>query len=77
MSAEVLFVKNMVCHRCILAVESLLDNLAISYQQVIAGEIHLLENRDCSQIDLLGNNLAKIGLELIDNRMNGTIEKIK
>ena len=77
MSPEVLFVKNMVCHRCILAVENLLGSLAISYQQVIAGEIHLLENSDPDQIVLLGTNLAKIGLELIDNRMSGTIEKIK
>jgi len=77
MSAEILFVKNMVCHRCILAVEELLRNSVISFHQVITGEIHLQENIARQQIDLLAANLAKIGLELIDNRMSGTIEKIK
>jgi AraC-like DNA-binding protein len=77
MSIEVLFVKNMVCHRCILAVEEVLKNSAIPFQQVITGEIHLSENIAKQQIDLLSAGLAKIGLELIDNRMTSTIEKIK
>lgn len=77
MSPEILFVKNMVCHRCTLAVEELLKELAIPYQQVITGEIHLSENISSGQMELLRTDLAKIGLELIDNRMSGTIEKIK
>ena len=77
MPAEVLFVKNMVCHRCILAVEELLKHADIPFHQVITGEIHLRENISKQQIDLLSGNLAKTGLELIDNRMSGTIEKIK
>jgi len=77
MSTEILFVKNMVCHRCILAVEEVLKNSAIPFHQVITGEIHLQENIARQQIDLLSANLATIGLELIDNRMSGTIEKIK
>jgi len=77
MSAEILFVKNMVCHRCILAVEGVLRNSAIPFQQVITGEIHLLENISRQQNDLLSANLVKIGLELIDNRISVMIEKIK
>jgi AraC-like DNA-binding protein len=77
MSVEVLFVKNMVCHRCILAVEELLKHAAIPFQQVITGEIHVQEHVTKQQIELLRAALAAIGLELIDNRMSGTIEKIK
>ncbi len=77
MPAKVLFLKNMVCHRCILAVEDLLKHSAIPFQQVITGEIHLHENLTKEQIDLLSANLTKIGLELIDDRRSGTIEKIK
>ena len=44
MSTEILLVKNMVCHRCILAVEEVLKNSAIPFHQVITGEIHLQEN---------------------------------
>ncbi|WP_100611482.1 helix-turn-helix domain-containing protein [Confluentibacter lentus] len=77
MTPNILFVKNMVCHRCILAVEDVLRNLDLQFQQVIIGEIHLLINLTMQQNDLLSTNLIKIGLELIDNRMRGTIEKIK
>ena len=77
MSSVILVVKNMVCHRCTLAVEDVLRNSAIRYEQVITGEIHLPEDITSEQNDLLRKNLSKIGLELIDNRMSGMIEKIK
>ena len=77
MSTDILFIKNMVCQRCILAVENVLKNSGIPFQQVITGEIHLLENITHEQNDLLSSNLVKIGLELIDKRMNQMIEKIK
>ena len=77
MSSVILVVKNMVCHRCTLAVEEVLRNSAIRYDQVITGEIHLPEDITSEQNDLLRKNLSKIGIELIDNRMSGMIEKIK
>ncbi len=77
MASIILFVKNMVCHRCILAVKEILRNLTIPFQQVIIGEIHLFENLRQEQYNLLSTDLVKIGLELIDNRMRGMIEKIK
>jgi AraC family transcriptional regulator len=77
MSPEVLFVKNMVCRRCILAVEDLLRNLEIPYQKVITGEIFLSEKLIPQKQTLLASHLSKIGLELIDNSMTGMVEKIK
>lgn len=74
---EVLLIKNMVCHRCLLAVEDVLTRSAIPFNKVITGEIHLPEKLAEKQIDLLRAALASIGLELIDNRMSGLIEKIK
>lgn len=77
MEATVLFVKNMVCHRCILAVEDILKGSAIPFSQVLTGEIHLSEDITPEQNDLLHAKLGKIGLELINNRMSSMIEKIK
>ena len=74
---EVLLVKNMVCRRCLLAVEDVLTRSAIPFHKVITGEIHLSENISQKQTDLLSAGLTSIGLELIDNRMSGMIEKIK
>jgi len=77
MSPEVLFVKNMVCRRCILAVENLLRNLSIPCQKVTTGEIFLLEKLLPEKQTLLACHLSKIGLELIENGTSGMIEKIK
>ena len=75
--SEVLLVKNMVCHRCLLAVEDVLIKSAIPFNKVITGEIHLPEKISQDQTDMLSARLVTIGLELIDNRMSGMIEKIK
>jgi len=77
MSQNILLVKNMVCRRCLLAVEDVLNDSTIPFQQVITGEIHLKGKISKEQNDRLSSELAAIGLELIDNRMSGLIEKIK
>ncbi len=67
----------MVCHRCFLAVENVLNELGIPFQKVTIGEIHLLGQLDDSQINALANRLGDIGLELLDNRSKAMMEKIK
>src|SRR5687767_5383979 len=77
MTIDLLLDKNVVCHRCIVVVEDILLKSGISFQQVTAGEIHLEEKICDEKMHLLSGHLAGIGLELIDNRVSGTIEKIK
>jgi AraC-like DNA-binding protein len=77
MPSNILLIKNMVCHRCLLAVENVLRDTNIPFEKVITGEIHLSENISANQNELLKVKLAEIGLELIDNKMSGTIERIK
>ena len=77
MTPDILFVKNMVCHRCILATEDILRKLDIPFKQVIVGEIHLYEDLPADQLNVLGGSLSSIGLELIDFKARGIIEKIK
>ena len=67
----------MVCHRCILAVESALRKSEIPWLQVTVGEIHLRGPVSRQQIELLSAELSRIGLELIGNNVGRTIEKIK
>ncbi|MEI9810242.1 MAG: AraC family transcriptional regulator [Bacteroidota bacterium] len=74
---EVLLVKNMVCHRCLLAVEAVLKKLDIPFATITTGEVHLTSAITTAQTSLLNADLGSIGLELIDNRMSGLIEKIK
>lgn len=77
MTMNTLFVKNMVCHRCVLAVEEILRNLSIASEKVIPGEIHLEGEISNDKKEVLKDKLNEIGLELIDNRVSGLIEKIK
>lgn len=77
MIPTILLVKNMVCQRCIIAVEDILKNESIPFQKVIFGEIHLTGSLSNGQRERLIENLNKIGFELIDNHTSAMIEKIK
>ena len=43
METKTLHIKNMVCPRCIMAVEQMLDELGISFSSVQLGEVMLKE----------------------------------
>ncbi len=77
MTTTTLLVKNMVCNRCILAVEDILKSESMPFQKVSFGEIHLVEALSQDQQDRLVKKLDNIGFELIDNYTGGLIEKIK
>jgi AraC-like DNA-binding protein len=77
MAGKVLLVKNMVCHRCILAVEDILNKLHIAFDKISFGEIYLKEAITPPQQETLKERLHAIGFELIDNRQTGLVEKIK
>lgn len=77
MTSTTLPVKNMVCNRCVLAVENILTKVFIPFHKVTFGEIDLSEELSQDQKERLVNELTKIGFELIDNYAGGLIEKIK
>ena len=74
---NIVLVKNMVCHRCIVSVKDILNKSAIPFHKVIFGEIHLANELNLEQKEILSAKLKDEGFELIDSRLNGLIEKIK
>jgi AraC-like DNA-binding protein len=60
-----------------MAVESILDKQGLAFSKVVPGEIHLPIKTNPKNLDELGESLSRIGLELIDDRISGIIEKIK
>lgn len=72
-----LFIKNMVCPRCVLTVEGILNKLEIPFYSVILGEVVLKTTLPAGQLALLDNELKQVGFELIDNRLSVLIENIK
>lgn len=75
--STILLVKNMVCHRCILSVADILKQESIPFQQVIFGEIHLIQELFPDEKAGLEKKLKAVGFELIDNHSTALIEKIK
>jgi len=72
-----LHIKNMVCQRCIMTVESIFDKLKLPYHHISLGEAHLDSNLTQDQITAVQLELNKVGFELIDSRVNKLIENIK
>lgn len=77
MLSTIALVKNMVCHRCILAVEGILHNEVIPFHKVVFGEIRLCNELTPDQKERLIRRFECIGFELIDNRNAALIENIK
>ncbi|MGC4041165.1 MAG: AraC family transcriptional regulator [Flavobacterium sp.] len=77
MDATTILVKNMVCHRCVMAVESILEKGAIPFHKVSFGEIHLNNALSAEQKSYLKASLGEVGFEMIDNHSSGIVEKIK
>jgi AraC family transcriptional regulator len=75
--SAILLVKNMVCRRCVLSVEDILQKESIPFQKVVFGEIHLNEALSPDRKERLTKRLESVGFELIDNHSTALIEKIK
>lgn len=74
---EVLQVKNMVCPRCVMAVESLLSELAVDYDSVILGQVSLKEELGDDVRRLLTSRLEQIGFEVIVDKRIAMVEQVK
>jgi len=72
-----LFIKNMVCPRCIMAVENVLKKLDIHFLDIKLGEVITQKDLNKKQLTQLDNELNKLGFELLDDSQQQIIEKIK
>jgi AraC-like DNA-binding protein len=72
-----LYIKNMVCPRCIMAVKDILDKLNIEYIDVRLGEAIISQPKSSIDIQTLKNELEAIGFELIQDQQVQYVEKIK
>ena len=74
---DIIYIKNMVCNRCIKVVREELERLGITPLSVTLGEVHLLNVPNEEQLVGIRNSLAKNGFEQIDTANTIMIEKIK
>ncbi len=72
-----LFIKNMVCDRCITTVKQQLDALSIEYKDVGLGEVTLRNPISPDQLLCLKDQLYILGFELLDDRKASIVTQVK
>ena len=72
-----LYIKNMVCDRCKMAVEKTLRDLALHPIRVELGEVEIEEQIDGKKRKTVRNALSGIGFELLDDKRRQTIDAMK
>ena len=60
-----------------MAVKSELEKLGLHHAKIELGETEIMEDLSAEQLDNLNISLKKIGLELLDDKKNIIVEKIK
>ncbi|MEP6712285.1 MAG: helix-turn-helix domain-containing protein [Ferruginibacter sp.] len=72
-----LYIKNMVCSRCKMAVKAELEKAGLQPVSVELGEVEIKEQPGVNKLQQLDASLQSLGFEIIDSRKNQLIEKIK
>lgn len=72
-----LYIKNMVCHRCILVVKSEIKKLGLDYSTVELGEVIFKNTITSEEKIMLSRHLELFGFEILNDSNSKTIEKIK
>jgi AraC family transcriptional regulator len=71
------YIKNMVCNRCIMVVRQEFEKAGIKPLNVTMGEVELSNPPSDSEISKINVSLQGLGFEMLDNRKQKVIEKIK
>ena len=72
-----LFIKNMVCNRCIMVLQNEMDKLGLNVKNIKLGEVILDKELTDEQKKNLEETLIPLGFELIDDKKSLIIERIK
>ena len=72
-----LYIKNMVCNRCVMVVTQELQKAGFEPDQVALGEVHLKNELSPDDLKKIDDALAPMGFERIDDRKGRMVESIK
>ncbi|MDK2771632.1 MAG: AraC family transcriptional regulator [Flavobacterium sp.] len=72
-----LYIKNMVCNRCVLVVQTELEKLNFPTKEINLGEVIFQNSISEADKKLIGNHLERFGFQLLDDDNSKIIEKIK
>src|SRR5690606_18630463 len=77
MEENVLFIKNMVCGRCISTINEILTRLEIPFNEIGLGEVVLTRSLTEEERLLLEDEVNKVGFEILDERNDRLVNRIK
>lgn len=72
-----LYIKNMVCNRCIMVVQNELEKLSLAVKSIKLGEVTLEKDLPVEKKVILDKVLTSLGFERIDDKKGRIIEQIK
>ncbi|MBY0479244.1 MAG: helix-turn-helix domain-containing protein [Chitinophagaceae bacterium] len=72
-----LYIRNMVCSRCIMVVKAELEKTGIQPLHIELGEVELKKELSPKQLQQFSHTIKQLGFELIDDRKSKIIDKIK
>ena len=72
-----LYIKNMVCNRCIMVVKSELEKFGLHPISVKLGDIEIAEDLSKEKIVDLNKILLNLGFVIIDDKKSQVVEKVK
>lgn len=77
MDINILHIRNVVCHRCILTVKDILLRNKIKFNDVRLGEVELAEELSKVQLEILDEEFKKVGFEIIEGKNDRIVNRIK
>lgn len=72
-----IIIKNMVCNRCIMAVEQIFNEIGVDIENIQLGNIETKEEVEPGKFKMIDQKLKKVGFEIIHDSKSKIIEKIK
>jgi len=72
-----LYIKNMVCDRCRMSVEHILDDLKVDYRRVDLGEVELASEPGDRFLKDFKQRIEPLGFELIEDKNSRLISRVK
>ena len=73
----ILYIKNMVCDRCVMVVKQQLENSGFRVISITLGNAVVEPEPDAVQLSAVSSSLKLLGFELIDNEKDRVVQRIK
>jgi len=77
MNTETLYIKNMVCHRCTMMLESIIDRLQLPRANISMGQVMFAQPLSACQESKFDEQLQAVGFEMLTNKREQLVDAIK